>query len=162
MVQTYAANLRAGGPLGRVFPGPMSECEFSEEQREVIRQARADRRALQGNAQMEGLVWEAQEDDKVPSAIPLISATTQKPKGLSKLQRMLYLQSGLCFFCREPLKEEEASIEHLNPKARGGTSTTDNEVVCHSSLNEAFGCMDLKEKFDFVLKSAGSFKCPKG
>ena len=73
---------------------------------------------------------------------------------------MLYLQSNRCFFCGEPLKEEDASIEHLNPKSRGGTSSEDNEVVCHASLNETFGAMDLKRKFAFVLQSNGSFKCP--
>jgi hypothetical protein len=88
-------------------------------------------------------------------------ATIQKPKALTKLRKMLYLLSGRCFFCGQLLSEEEASIEHLNPKSRGGTSTEDNEVVCHDSLNETFGAMDLKQKFAFVLRSAGSFKCPR-
>ena len=74
---------------------------------------------------------------------------------------MLYLQHGRCFFCGEELHESDASIEHLNPKAKGGTSTEDNEVICHASLNQTFGSMDLKKKFDFVLRQAGAFKCPK-
>ena len=76
------------------------------------------------------------------------------------MRRLLYLQSGRCFFCGELLKEENASIEHLNPKSRGGASSEDNEVVCHKSLNQTLGDMDLKSKFAFVLKSAGCFKCP--
>ena len=93
--------------------------------------------------------------------VPLASkpdASRQRP--LSKLQKMLYLQSGRCFFCGEPLAEAEASIEHLNPKSKGGTSTEDNEVVCHATLNATFGGMDLRRKFEFVLKSAGRFRCP--
>lgn len=78
----------------------------------------------------------------------------------TKLSKMLYLQSGRCFFCGEPLRESDASIEHLNPTSRGGTRTEDNEVVCHASLNATFGSMDLKRKFEFALKAAGKFKCP--
>jgi hypothetical protein len=59
-----------------------------------------------------------------------------------------------------PLKEEDANIEHLNPKSLGGTSTEDNEVVCHKTLNHAFGNMGLKRKFEFVLKAKGVFRCP--
>lgn len=85
----------------------------------------------------------------------------QKPKSLSKLQKMLYLQHGRCFFCGEELSENDASIEHLNPKSKGGVRTEDNEVVCHVSLNQTFGSMDLKRKFEFILQQKGVFKCPK-
>ncbi len=83
-----------------------------------------------------------------------------KPKPLTKLGKMLYLQRGLCFFCRQPLREEDASIEHLNPISKGGARTSDNEVVCHKSLNATFGDIDLKEKFKLTLDKAGNFKCP--
>lgn len=83
-----------------------------------------------------------------------------KREPLTKLGKMLYRQQGRCFFCGQPLREEEASIEHLLAKSRGGTSTEDNEVVCHATLNDAFGDIGLKEKFSFVLKAAGAFKCP--
>lgn len=92
---------------------------------------------------------------------PALKLEPRKTKPLSKLGRILYLQSGKCFFCGQLLDEKEASIEHLNPKSKGGTSTEDNEVVCHSSLNATFGNMDLKNKFEFTLRSAGAFKCPK-
>lgn len=84
-----------------------------------------------------------------------------KAKALSKLRKMLYLQSGRCFFCGEPLREEEANIEHLNPLSKGGTRTEDNEVACHATLNETFGSMELKRKFEFTLKASGKFKCPR-
>lgn len=104
--------------------------------------------------------WHSMEEE--PQMQPVAPATVQKPKPQSKLGKMLYLQLGRCFFCGEPLPEAEASIEHLNPKSKGGLSTEDNEVVCHASLNETFGNMDLKRKFEFTLKVAGRFKCPKG
>ncbi len=86
--------------------------------------------------------------------------SVQKPKANSKLQKLLYLQHGCCFFCGEKLSPSNASIEHLNPKAKGGTSTEDNEVVCHLSLNQTFGSMDLRRKFEFILRQKGVFKCP--
>ena len=101
--------------------------------------------------------WRHLELERSPAVTPRASP---KSKALSKLGKMLYLQSGRCFFCGEPLREEDASIEHLNPLSRGGTRTEDNEVVCHATLNETFGSMDLKRKFEFSLKAAGKFKCP--
>jgi 5-methylcytosine-specific restriction endonuclease McrA len=102
--------------------------------------------------------WKSLEIAPAPKRVT--QSQPAKPKALSKLQRILYLQSGRCFFCGQPLSEKDASIEHLNPKSKGGASTEDNEVVCHSTLNATFGSMELKRKFEFVLKSAGSFKCP--
>jgi hypothetical protein len=147
-VAEYADRIRAGYPLGELFPARMSDCDFTEPQRKSAK------------AQLPSAV-EAKKPTKVPLPVTAGPPTAQKPKALSKLRKMLYLQSGRCFFCGEPLKDQEASIEHLNPKSRGGTSTEDNEVVCHASLNETFGGMDLKRKFAFVLRTAGSFKCPK-
>ncbi|MDQ8209418.1 HNH endonuclease [Coraliomargarita sp. SDUM461003] len=82
-------------------------------------------------------------------------------KGLSKLERYLYLQHGRCFFCGEKLRLEDASVEHLNPVSKGGTRTEDNEVACCATVNHTFGDMDLKRKFEFVLKSSSDFKCPR-
>ncbi len=119
-VAGYAARLRAGGPLGKVFPGPISDCDFTEAQRRAIRAARSDKRAARKNGKAAPLsATEPKKSAKVSSLGTAVPATNQKPKALSKLRKMLYLQSGRCFFCGEPLMEEDASIEHLNPKSRG-------------------------------------------
>jgi hypothetical protein len=97
---------------------------------------------------------EAGENKSVSSPAPA------KPASNTKLGRMLYLQSGRCFFCKKELKETDASIEHLHPTSKGGKRTDDNEVVCCKALNQTFGNMELKRKFEFVLQSAGNFKCP--
>jgi hypothetical protein len=154
-VDEYVARIRAGGPLGQVFPGKLSECEFTPAQREKIRKARADKRASQKRAGPPVATPPTKPVTKLP-----ITSEPKTPKALAKLGTLLYLQGGNCFFCSRPLKEEDASIEHLNPKSRGGTSTDDNEVVCHKTLNHAFGNMDLKRKFEFVLKAKGAFRCP--
>ena len=154
-VDEYVARILAGGPLGKVFPVKISECNFTPNQREKIRKARAEKRASQKSGR----------STAIPTQTPLKSKSSSLPeartsKALTKLRKMLYLQGGNCFFCGMPIKEEDANIEHLNPKSLGGTSTEDNEVVCHKTLNHVFGNMDLKRKFEFVLKAKGVFHCP--
>lgn len=154
-VEEYVTRILSGGPLGKVFPGTLSECDFTPTQREKIRKARAEKRILQKKVK--------------PTVTPIATKPNTKAsiqpepnptKALTKLKRILYLQGGNCFFCGKSLGEGDASVEHLNPKSRGGTSTEDNEVVCHKSLNHVFGNMELKRKFEFVLKTKGSFRCP--
>ena len=91
----------------------------------------------------------------------LTPAPAPKPQSPTKLERILYLQQGKCFFCGEKLAMADANIEHLYPMSKGGMRTEDNEVVCHKTLNDTFGDLPLKQKFEFVLKAAGSFRCPK-
>jgi 5-methylcytosine-specific restriction endonuclease McrA len=154
-VDEYVARILAGGPLGKLFPAKLSECDLSPSQREKIRKARAEKRTHQKNGGSTANSFQRQPNAKLPPAIE-----QKTSKALTKLRKMLYLQGGNCFFCGMPLTEEQASIEHLNPKSLGGTSTEGNEVVCHKTLNHTFGNMDLKRKFEFVLKTKGAFRCP--
>ena len=160
-VAKYAARVLAGESTNDIFPTRMSDCTFTESQRCTIREARAARKTARTNdkAPPQPRVLATPPQKSTGPSVPPTS-NTQRPKPLSKLRKLLYLQSDRCFFCGEPLSEVDASIEHLNPKSRGGKSDDGNEVVCHKSLNETFGDMDLKGKFAFVLKSAGCFKCP--
>lgn len=76
------------------------------------------------------------------------------------LERLLFLQGGLCFFCKAPLPKAEASIEHLQAVAHGGTNHDANRVACCKTLNGMFGSMPLKEKIETVLKHKRGFVCP--
>ena len=76
------------------------------------------------------------------------------------LDRLMFTQGGLCFFCRAPLRQSEASVEHLVASANGGGNGDDNCVACCKALNALFGSMSLKEKFQLVLNQKGHFKCP--
>jgi hypothetical protein len=78
------------------------------------------------------------------------------------LDRLTFVQGGLCFFCKEPLPKAEASVEHLVASANGGTNGDENCVACCKSVNALFGSMSLKEKFQVVLNQKGDFKCPNG
>jgi hypothetical protein len=76
------------------------------------------------------------------------------------LDRLMFAQGGLCFFCKDPLPQSEASVEHLVASANGGSNNDENCVACCKSLNALFGSMSLKEKMQLVLNQKGQFKCP--
>ncbi len=97
----------------------------------------------------------------VPSA--KVSAAVTKPvtAKATKLDKLLYLQNGKCFFCGRVLTKAEASVEHLLPKSKGGTDADGNVVACCVTLNRTFGNMELRDKVKFVLAQKGEFRCPK-
>jgi hypothetical protein len=76
------------------------------------------------------------------------------------LERLLFLQGGLCFFCNLPLPKADASVEHLQAVANGGTNHDDNCVACCKAVNRVLGSMGLKGKIQVVLNQKGNFRCP--
>ena len=78
------------------------------------------------------------------------------------LDRLVFAQGGLCFFCNMPLPKSEASVEHLVPSSRAGSNSDDNCVACCKTINALLGSMSLKEKIRVVLNQNGKFICPNG
>lgn len=78
------------------------------------------------------------------------------------LDRLMFVQGSLCFFCKQPLPKAEASVEHLLASANGGSNNYENCVACCKAVNALLGSMSLKEKFQVVLNQKGQFKCPNG
>ncbi len=78
------------------------------------------------------------------------------------LDRLMFAQGGLCFFCNVPLPKSDASVEHLVPSARAGSNSDDNCVACCKAINGLLGSMSLKEKLRVVLNQQGKFVCPNG
>jgi len=76
------------------------------------------------------------------------------------LDRLMFAQGGVCFFCKNPLAKADASVEHLVASANGGRNDDDNCVVCCKAMNALLGSMSLKEKIQVVLNQKGHFKCP--
>lgn len=76
------------------------------------------------------------------------------------LDRLMFAQGGLCFFCRDPIAKADASVEHLVASANGGRNDDDNCVVCCKAMNALLGSMSLKEKIQVVLNQKGRFECP--
>ena len=80
-----------------------------------------------------------------------------------RIDRLLFAQGGLCFFCKAALPRADATVEHLVASARGGTNGDDNCVACCKAMNMLLGGkQSLKEKFKVVLNQKGNFKCPSG
>lgn len=79
-----------------------------------------------------------------------------------QIDRLRFAQGDLCFFCKNPLPKNEASVEHLVASANGGVNNDDNCVVCCKAINALLGSMSLKEKIQVVLNQKGQFKCPNG
>jgi 5-methylcytosine-specific restriction endonuclease McrA len=48
---------------------------------------------------------------------------------------MLKRQMGLCYYCREPLKIELATLDHVLPRALGGTLKRSNLVIACGPCN---------------------------
>ncbi len=71
------------------------------------------------------------------------------------LERLMFVQGGLCFFCKQPLSKADASVEHLLASANAGSNHDDNCVACCKSFNALLGSMSLKEKFQVVLNQKG-------
>lgn len=78
------------------------------------------------------------------------------------IDRLLFAQGGLCFFCQRTLSAADASVEHLIATANGGSNSPDNTVACCKALNALLGRMSLKEKLRVVLNQRGEFRCPNG
>jgi hypothetical protein len=78
------------------------------------------------------------------------------------LDRLMFAQGALCFFCKKPLAKTEASVEHLVASANGGSNNDENCVACCKAVNALLGSMSLKEKIQVVLNQKGQFKCPNG
>jgi hypothetical protein len=79
---------------------------------------------------------------------------------MKQLERILFAQGGECFFCKQPLPKEKASVEHLVALANGGRNEEDNCVVCCKQLNSLLGSKSIKAKILVVLNQRGAFICP--
>jgi hypothetical protein len=76
------------------------------------------------------------------------------------VQRMMFLQGQLCFFCNRTIPKGEASVEHLVPASADGSDHPNNLVACCKTLNSIFGNLSVKEKIRAILKQNGKFVCP--
>ena len=87
--------------------------------------------------------------------------SAQSIMSITPLDRLLFAQGGLCFFYSSPLQKENASVEHLDAKANGGTNSDKNCVACCREINSLLGSTSLKEKIRVILNQNGKFACPK-
>ena len=84
-VDEYVSRIRAGGPLGQVFPGKLSDCDFIPIQREKFRKVRVEKRALLKNGKAIVAVLQLQPNSRLS-----LSSVLMVPKVLIKFRKMLY------------------------------------------------------------------------
>lgn len=80
---------------------------------------------------------------------------------MKQLERLLFLQGNLCFFCRHAIPSGEASVEHLVATSKGGSNDDENCAACCKALNQLFNNMSVKSKLRAVLNQRGAFVCPR-
>jgi 5-methylcytosine-specific restriction endonuclease McrA len=48
-------------------------------------------------------------------------------------------QGGLCWLCEKPIRSRDATVDHVVPRAQGGTNARGNLVATHAKCNFAKG-----------------------
>ena len=79
---------------------------------------------------------------------------------MANVSKLLMIQGGKCFYCGNKLALEDATIDHVLPKALGGDNTEANTVACCHSINQAFGNATPKEKMTAIINAGGRIECP--
>ena len=79
---------------------------------------------------------------------------------MKQLERLLFLQGNVCFFCQQQIPAGEASVEHLVATSNGGAKDDDNCVVCCKTVNAALGSLSVKAKLQVIVNQRGAFVCP--
>lgn len=77
-----------------------------------------------------------------------------------KAERMLFIQGGLCFYCRRKLDPSKATIEHVIPSSMGGKSDESNVIVCCRAINSLFANLPPKRKIEALVAWGGRMPCP--
>jgi len=63
--------------------------------------------------------------------------SNRNSKGNKKLRVRLYARdNGICQLCMEPVSFEEFTIDHVIPRAKGGSNNIDNLQIAHDKCNE--------------------------
>lgn len=84
----------------------------------------------------------AHKQYRVPTVIVAsnyASLPVKKFKGKPSREGLFHRDGGRCQYSGEQLKPDEWNIDHVIPKARGGTDTWENMVTCKKDLNNKKG-----------------------
>lgn len=79
---------------------------------------------------------------------------------MANVAKLLTIQGGKCFYCGKKISLDDATIDHVVPKAMGGDNTEANTVACCHSINHAFGHATPKEKLTALINADGRIDCP--
>jgi len=63
----------------------------------------------------------------------------------SNREYVYYRENGLCFYCHAELTKEEATMDHLHPRSKGGQASVSNLVLSCQLCNNLKGSRDVKQ-----------------
>ncbi len=79
-------------------------------------------------------------DVKIPEVIVLLRYDKVYSKDLRLTKKNIYIRDKYkCQYTGKQLSYDEANIDHVIPRARGGKNTWDNLVVCSKEINSIKG-----------------------
>ncbi len=88
----------------------------------------------------EYVITTTRSDVKVPEVIVLAKHDKVYMKDLRLTKRNIYIRDRYrCQYTGKQLKFDEANIDHVIPRARGGKNTWSNLVVCTKEINSIKG-----------------------
>lgn len=77
----------------------------------------------------------------MPSVCRFVSAVKNRRKVIKFSRLNVFARDGgRCQYCSVRLRLDEATYDHVVPKARGGKTDWDNVVICCLACNQAKGC----------------------
>ena len=77
-----------------------------------------------------------------------------------QVSTLLHRQGGCCFYCRKPLEERNAVMDHVIPRAIGDYEGFTNIVACCALINSLFQDLPPKHKIEILLNWWGRSPCP--
>lgn len=75
----------------------------------------------------------------------LVEGEKQMKINKLKFAKVYVKTKGKCAYCGEELKEGEITIDHIQPKSKGGCNNADNLFLCCKSCNSRKKNRTLKE-----------------
>ncbi|MFM6853578.1 MAG: HNH endonuclease [Sphingopyxis sp.] len=85
--------------------------------------------------------------DHAGTSVPLYQAAGAQggPFGAEKALKAAHkVHGGNCFYCKKPVAHADMTIDHIEPKSRGGTSSIQNLVVACKPCNSAKGHLPIE------------------
>lgn len=68
------------------------------------------------------------------------------------IERLWWFQSGLCYYCRQPL-EQGYHVDHMDPLSRGGSNGPENLCLACGSCNDSKHAKTAGEFFSLLEAS---------
>lgn len=74
-----------------------------------------------------------------------VAGSSAGPKGAEKALKDAHnIHGGVCFYCHKPVKPDELTIDHADPRAVGGATDLQNLLISCRPCNVEKGCRPIE------------------